>query len=243
MLAAGNEIPPPNVILVGLDGGILPSTWQLAYDETIVASGARNPNGCRIPMTWFTCYRLHGGDTGDCEVVQKAFQAGHEHAVHTVSHSEETLAYSYEEWAEEIGGQRDWLADECGIPPEQVVGFRAPNFRINNLMGQVLADLKFEYDSSLGDVTYTQRAGPMNGTFDLSPCQASDEQRQKCGDWASLPLWEVPAYKLAGSGKRMDPLPLNGMTVLQRFQSDYERKRGTGAPTSINVHERYLGQT
>lgn len=26
----------------------------------------------------------------------------------------------------------------------QVVGFRAPNFRINNLMGEVLADLQFE---------------------------------------------------------------------------------------------------
>lgn len=30
-------------------------------------------------------------------------------------------------------------------PPDcrQVVGFRAPNFRVNNLMGQVLADLQF----------------------------------------------------------------------------------------------------
>ena len=26
----------------------------------------------------------------------------------------------------------------------EVVGFRAPNFRINNLMGQVLADLEFK---------------------------------------------------------------------------------------------------
>lgn len=32
---------------MGLDGGILPSTWDLAYKQTIVASGARNPNGCR----------------------------------------------------------------------------------------------------------------------------------------------------------------------------------------------------
>lgn len=105
----------------------------------------------------------------------------------------------------------------------------------------------------------------------------------------------MPADKLAGSGKRMDPLPLNGKSVLQvcgllrlrscladtpptccarswcsdeaaprclmslaahhyvprlrmvpllvvpqRFQEDFERKRGTGVPTSVNVHEPYL---
>lgn len=54
-----------------------------------------------------------------------------------------TLEYSYEQWAEEIGGQRDWLAGTCSIPEEEVVGFRAPNFQINNLMGRVLADLGF----------------------------------------------------------------------------------------------------
>lgn len=54
-----------------------------------------------------------------------------------------TLSYSYDEWASDIGGQRDWLVQECGIPYEEVVGFRAPNFRVNNLMGRVLADLGF----------------------------------------------------------------------------------------------------
>lgn len=49
------------------------------------------------------------------------------------------------------------------------------------------------YDSSLGDVNYTQRAGPMNGSFDLSPCQADEEARARCGDWHELPLYEVPA--------------------------------------------------
>ncbi|KAL4447321.1 hypothetical protein ABPG77_007354 [Micractinium sp. CCAP 211/92] len=221
----------PSLILMSLDGGILPSTWDLAYKQTI------------MPMTWFTCCCLHGKDTGDCGVVQQAYELGHEMASHTMTHSEETLDYTRAEWATEIGGQRSWLADECGIPADQVVGFRAPNFRINNLMGEVLADLQFDYDSSLGDLNYTQRAGQMNGTFDLSPCQEDAEMRARCGDWDELPLYEVPAYKLAGSGKRMDPLPLNGKSVLQRFQEDFERKRGLGVPTSINVHEPYLADS
>lgn len=133
---------------MSLDGGILPSTWDVAYEQTIVQSGARNPNGCRasrgwaglhiaglhrrgadsrgrqtgrhaaclpmhgtaaavrpsggcqagtsrprrclqMPMTWFTCCCLHGKDTGDCAVVQQAYELGHEMASHTMSHSEE----------------------------------------------------------------------------------------------------------------------------------------------------------
>lgn len=36
--------------------------------------------------------------------------------------------------------------------------------------------------------------------------------------------------------------PHPAVRCVQRFQEDYERKRGTGVPTSINVHERYLAQ-
>jgi hypothetical protein len=34
--------------------------------------------------------------------------------------------------------------------------------------------------------------------------------------------------------------PLLRLLRLQRLQADYERKRGSGAPVSINVHQRYL---
>ncbi len=37
---------------LSLDGGATRWPWEVAYRRTIVASGARNPNGCRIPMTW-----------------------------------------------------------------------------------------------------------------------------------------------------------------------------------------------
>jgi hypothetical protein len=32
---------------------MLPSTWNLAYNKVILHSGVRNPNNCRIPMTWW----------------------------------------------------------------------------------------------------------------------------------------------------------------------------------------------
>jgi hypothetical protein len=34
--------------------------------------------------------------------------------------------------------------------------------------------------------------------------------------------------------------PRPALLRLQRLQADYERKRGSGAPVSINVHQRYL---
>lgn len=71
-----------------VDGEILPSSWD-GVGKTLAASGARNPNGCGLPLTWFVCSQLHGKDTGDCDVVQQAQRAGHELAVHTLTHSEE----------------------------------------------------------------------------------------------------------------------------------------------------------
>jgi hypothetical protein len=29
-----------------------------------------------------------------------------------------TLNYTYDEWVEDITGQRDWTVNECGIPEE-----------------------------------------------------------------------------------------------------------------------------
>ncbi|EFN57965.1 hypothetical protein CHLNCDRAFT_142095 [Chlorella variabilis] len=217
----------PNFILLSLDGGILPSTWEVAYDQTIIE---------------FTCCCLHGDDTGDCGVVAQAYGLGHEMATHTMTHSEETLEYSYEQWAEEIGGQRDWLAGTCSIPEEEVVGFRAPNFQINNLMGRVLADLGFGYDSSLTGFEDSQ-SGWLNGTYDLDFCQDNAEERAKCSEWEELPLWEVPAYLAPGSFRRTDPAPVDGMSIVERLQADFERKRGTGIPVSINVHEPYLADS
>ena len=55
---------------------------------------------------------------------------------------------------------------------------------------------------------------------------------------------EVPAFTLPGEGpevgRRVDPTPAINMTVLQRLQADFERKRGTGMPVPVAVHEPYL---
>lgn len=55
---------------------------------------------------------------------------------------------------------------------------------------------------------------------------------------------EIPTYLLPGTGplvgRRVDPGPSDTMTVLERLKADFLRKRGTGIPTSLGVHEPYL---
>ncbi|KAL4446710.1 hypothetical protein ABPG77_007954 [Micractinium sp. CCAP 211/92] len=85
-LSAG---PSVQMELLSLDGGATRWPWEVAYRRTIVASGARYPNGCRIPMTWFTSCCHGGRQTGECEIAQAAYAAGHELATHTMTHPDE----------------------------------------------------------------------------------------------------------------------------------------------------------
>jgi hypothetical protein len=70
------------------------------------------------------------------------------------------------------------------------------------------------YDSSLSGFPWTE-PGWLNGTFNLTTCLSSEEERAKCGEWGDLPLWEVPAYLLPGSFRRTDPAPVDGMSVVE----------------------------
>lgn len=227
----------PNIILFSIDDEIDGAAWRTAYEDTISASNLRNPNGCKIPLTWFVS---KGPDKGDCGTAQQALKAGHELATHTLTHPKEGLpGKSYSEISNQIGGGRDWLVG-CGIPADVITGFRAPYYQTDSTVGKVLVDLGFQYDSSFTDSSYQQRPGRLDQGF------CSGDSDPPCGsgnDWEGLPVWEVPAYRLPGSNKRSDPDPADGMSVLERFKADFERKRGSGVPVNILVHEPYLSDS
>ncbi|PSC72055.1 polysaccharide deacetylase [Micractinium conductrix] len=210
--------------------------WKVAYERTIVASGVHNANGCRIPMTWFTSCCHGGRQTGKCNVTQAAYQRGHELSVHTMTHPDETwMTLDYDELALEIGGQRDWLVHNCSVPERDVVGFRAPGFRTNELIGQVLADLGFKCDSSHPERHYTQQGGALDRGFRIQLARNDAKHT-----WSGLPIWENPAYKLPGGLKRTDPMPVPGMSILERLKADFERKRCSGVPVPILGHIKWL---
>ncbi|EFN57754.1 hypothetical protein CHLNCDRAFT_143035 [Chlorella variabilis] len=204
----GAQGDTPNLVLFSVDDEIVSEAWQAAYYDTIQSSGISNPNGCKPPITWFTS---KGPDRGDCDTALLAYSAGHELATHTVTHPE-LPGLSYDEITAEVAGQREWLID-CGIPAEAITGFRAPYYKTDDTVTQVLIDLGVQYDSSKADDSPTQQA------------------------YSTGSLWEVPAYTLPGGDRRSDPQPEDGMSVLERLQAAFESKRGSGAPVSILVHE------
>ncbi|KAL4447280.1 hypothetical protein ABPG77_007313 [Micractinium sp. CCAP 211/92] len=226
----------PSFVFFSIDGALMESAWQSGYTNFVRLVENRNPNGCRIPMTWFASKQ--GLGQGKCEVAQRIHAVGHELATHSVMHSKDVLNFTYEQMKADIQGVKDWLVNECGIPEDVVVGYRAPYFYVNNFTGQALAELGFLYDSSLPDKNYTQQAGRWDQGMDL----VCNRDYRQCQGWPQWPVWEVPAYRLPGEDKRTDPAPsleLN-LTVYQRLEADFNRKRGYGVPVSLATHGNYL---
>ncbi|KAL4446707.1 hypothetical protein ABPG77_007951 [Micractinium sp. CCAP 211/92] len=125
----------------------------------------------------------------------------------------------------------DIFTDSHKLPCSSVRGFRAPGFRTHDAVGRVLADLGFKYDSSHMERSYQQQGGALDAGFELTLARLDVPH-----NWSGLPLFAV----LAGGNKRMDPLPAAGMSILQRLQADFERKRGSGVPVPILAHIAYL---
>lgn len=80
----------------------------------------------------------------DCKALTEMYSAGHEVAVHTVTHKR--LAGQPREFVEAqvLDGRRQ-LAD-CGISEAGIAGFRAPFLSVDPQLRRVLLDGGFRYD-------------------------------------------------------------------------------------------------
>ena len=89
----------------------------------------------------------------DCEWVQKAWKEGHELSTHTMSHLAMPPGFDggVGSITDEIVGVRDFLVNRCGVPVEDVVGFRSPYLVHNPEYRKVLYNAGFLYDSSINE--------------------------------------------------------------------------------------------
>lgn len=78
----------------------------------------RNPNGCKLPATWFACTK--GCSGFDCTTAKRLHSRGHELADHTVSHHD-LRTKSKSAIKKEVLGARDAIA-ACGIPAADIAG-------------------------------------------------------------------------------------------------------------------------
>jgi peptidoglycan/xylan/chitin deacetylase (PgdA/CDA1 family) len=116
--------------------------------------------------------------------VKEAWDAGHEVATHTVSHSnlEPTFKGSMED---EILEMRDILTEECGLPQDTVVGFRSPYLVSHAGIRSTLHAGGFLYDSTINEhwasatsPSGAQRVWPY--TWDKGTPQDCAWNRQEC---------------------------------------------------------------
>lgn len=97
------------------------------YEEAF--NGRKNPDGCPISTTYFVSHEYT-----DYSLVQKLHAAGHEIALHSITHSPYTDYWkklTVPELIDEFGGERDLIAEFAQIPKEDIKGLRMPLLQLN----------------------------------------------------------------------------------------------------------------
>ncbi len=131
----------PQIVLLTFDDSVTSNSFRLVQG---ILTNHVNPNGNRIKATFFVSLDA----VVDYGCVNKLYAAGHEIAIHTMTHSTSTNT-ALAVWRQEIVGCRKALSQYAAIPLDEIVGFRAPYLAFNNAMFQLLSERGFRYDSSL----------------------------------------------------------------------------------------------
>jgi LysM repeat protein len=229
----------PQFILVTHDDAVN------AYSNKVVRSltdGHLNANGCNVPATWYT---LQTGS--ECEIVKRLWEQNHEIALHTQHHA--PLVVNFQgDLKEEMLGVRAWLNTTCGIPLEEIVGFRAPYLVHNPAVRAVEAAAGLLYDASmietfsadsLVETAPGQRVWPF--TMDAGipiDCNWNYPDGQCNGTTERYPgLWEVPLWELQNAAGEhlftMDPAGDVYSILVDNFNMNYG---GNRAPFGIFLH-------
>ena len=131
----------PQIVLLTFDDSVNTSAYESVRQ---VLADHVNPNGHPIKATFFVSVSYDY----DFPSIRSLYDEGHEIAVHTMSHATGTNS-SLVRWRQEIAGAKRTLSRLCGIPAEDIVGFRAPFLAPNDHVFRVLSERQFLYDASI----------------------------------------------------------------------------------------------
>eukprot|EP00043_Microstomoeca_roanoka_P012829 m.124775 g.124775 ORF g.124775 m.124775 type:complete len:532 (-) comp15600_c5_seq1:121-1716(-) len=218
----------PQIVMLTFDDGVTNEVYP--YYERLF-SNRKNPNNCPITSTFFVSHRFT-----NYRLVQGLYQAGHEIASHTISHT------TSDNWEAEILGQREIIRNFAFIPSNQITGFRAPFLQPGGDQQFVaLARNGFDHDSTLLESDH--RNPPMYPyTFDwvksttcvVAPCPAQ---------YSYPGLWELPVIQwesVDGStkyGMADEYAPATKADALEYFRHNFDRHfNNNRAPFNIYIH-------
>ena len=223
----------PQMVLISFDDAV----YQAPYDlYQPVLTNHWNPNGKPIQATFFattkwTNYRL----------LQQLYAQGHEIAVHTMTHTTSSNT-DLATWRREILGCRKAFSDLCGIPLDELVGFRAPHLQFNNGSFQTLFDAGMMYDASVPEAP--GNLSP-NAAYEIWPYTLDTGLAQPAttGTDPAAPfpgIFEVPLWKLLDTNEAyvatMDP-PGTHTQVVDLLKLNFlKHYTGNRAPFTIGLH-------
>ncbi|EFN55781.1 hypothetical protein CHLNCDRAFT_145232 [Chlorella variabilis] len=199
-LCAAAGVPPSINAPGNLTRDQLPMFVLFTHDDGVdsearkamlgIAKGRETPNGCPVTATMFTLLDPDGWTS--CEEVVAMYEAGFEVADHTTLH--ESLPGKDREYLQdEIAGARSKIA-ECGVPEEDIVGFRSPYLNTGPLVREVLSDNGFLCDSSVIE--------------DWNADLVQDGTEQNCTGTEKWPgLYEVPVWRYENTTGFLCDLP------------------------------------
>ncbi|KAI8105369.1 hypothetical protein M9435_000535 [Picochlorum sp. BPE23] len=232
----------PQFILITHDDAVNPFSNKVVRS---VIDKHTNPNGCNVPATWYT---LQQGS--DCATVKKLRDENSEFALHTVNHFRLVPNYPGGEKAldQEMFGVRKWLNEECGIPLEDLVGYRNPYLLHNPQTRSQIQKEGMLYDSSMISVfspdsevqtvpgervwPFTMDYGiPIDCNWNYPDGQCNRTSERYPGIW-EVPLWEL--QNAAGDHLfSMDPEGDVFSIFKENFDMNYLNNR---APFGIFLH-------
>lgn len=182
----------PQFITITFDDGITPYSAHLIKR---IANTTDPHTGCLLKMTFYIS--IDGTDANPntkCNYVNAIHKTGAEIATHTLRHTAHPTAA-------EIMGAVDFLNETCGIPRDEIRGFRTPFLDWQDDTLQHLYDNGFLYDSSIVSTDHEAASYGSNHLFPFTFEQASidvfatskpdvtiQEKRglweiHKCGPW------------------------------------------------------------
>jgi len=246
--AAADEVAPSTQPPGGLEVAETPQIVLLTFDDSVTSSSyvrvmqaltnAFNPNGHPIKATFFVSM----DSSYDPSAIRRLYDAGHEIAVHTLSHGTGTNS-SLTRWRQEIAGCRRTLNRLSGIPEEEIVGFRAPFLLPNDATFRVLAERQFLYDASFQEELGWHSTASTNllwpYTLDQGVAQNVPPGRAPATNYPGLfeiPLWVQFTNEVHCS--TMDPPEwMSSNQVVELWRTNFlARYNGNRAPYGIFLH-------
>ncbi|XP_055537286.1 chitin deacetylase 7 [Wyeomyia smithii] len=158
------ECEPPNcrcsdlTIPGGLQPNNTPQFVLLTFDDAVtvvnipcyreVFNKRVNKDSCPVSGTFFVSHEYT-----DYSLVHELYSAGHEIALHSVSHNTDTEYWrdaSVKLLTEEFAGEREMMANFAKIPSDQIKGLRMPFLQMaGNNSFQMMKNSGFTYDCSM----------------------------------------------------------------------------------------------